>query len=393
MMITWHTEQRRLGDLKEWDKNPRQLSEHDAKHIKTSMDKFGVADPLIINLDNSLIGGHQRKHILSNPETIVDVRVPDRQLNEREAEELAIRLNKNTGAWDFDLLANGFDVPDLIDWGFTEKELQLGGFDLEGDKTDDPGAQMDRAEELREKWGVESGQLWQLGEHRLICGDCTDRAVVERVMGGEKADITLTDPPYGLGEKKESGKNDYQQYNDTRENLIILAEKWLPIARSISKAVFFFPGVTNAWIYPESDWVMCWFYAGGQLRSPWGVNCWQPILCYGKDPSLAGGHGGRPDAVEMNVPANANDIDHPCPKPLTLWEWLVNRLSFNNGEVVYDPFLGSGTTLIACERLGRKCRAIEISPAYCSVAIQRWADMGVGEPQLLESVIQAESHV
>lgn len=219
--------------------------------------------------------------------------------------------------------------------------------------------------------------------HRLICGDCTDKAVVERVMGGKRANITLTDPPYGLGAKKKSGKNDYQQYDDTRENLVILAEKWLPIAREISNAVFFFPGVTNAWIYPEADWMMCWFYAGGQLQSPWGFNCWQPILCYGKDPSLASGHGGRPDAVEMNIPANAGDIDHPCPKPITLWEWLVRRLTFEEGNIIFDPFLGSGTTLIACERLGRKCRAVEISPAYVGVAIERWYQMTGGEPVIL----------
>lgn len=191
-------------------------------------------------------------------------------------------------------------------------------------------------------------------------------------MGGDKADLCLTDPPYGLGEKKESGKNDYNQYSDSRENLEILAAGWLPIARSVAPAVVFSPGVTNAWVYPEADWILCWFYGGGQLRSSWGFNCWQPFLCYGKDPSLANGRGGRPDAVNLNVPANASEIDHPCPKPIKLWLWMIERLSFRSGALIYDPFCGSGTTLIAAEQLKRRCYGIEISPTYCDVILTRW---------------------
>ena len=117
--LTWHTEKRRLGDLIEWDKNPRQLKDHDAEHLKKSLDNFGVADPLIINTDNRIIGGHMRRRIMLQsgykPDDLVDVRVPERELTEREAEELAIRLNKNTGDWDFDALANNFELDDLLE--------------------------------------------------------------------------------------------------------------------------------------------------------------------------------------------------------------------------------------------------------------------------------------
>jgi hypothetical protein len=241
------------------------------------------------------------------------------------------------------------------------------------DESQDAEPQIDRVAELLEKWGVVTGDLWQIGEQFLLCGDCTNRVDVERVMQGDKANLVLTDPPYGLDEKKKSGKNSYDDYKDTKENLIALAQKWLPLALELSPVVVFSPGVTNAWVYPPANWVMSWFYGGGQLRSPWGFNCWQPLLCYGKDPSLAAGQGGRPDAVEMNVPANEQDIDHPCPKPLKLWDWLINRLSFGNADILYEPFAGSGTTLVACQNLGRKCRAIEISPAYCAVILERMA--------------------
>ena len=193
-------------------------------------------------------------------------------------------------------------------------------------------------------------------------------------MGGESPAVCITDPPYGLGDKKESGKNDYHAYVDSRENLEKLARGWLPIARENCRAVVFSPGVTNAWIYPEANWIMCWFYGGGQLRSSWGFNCWQPFLCYGKDPSLATGNGGRPDGVNMKIPANSGDLDHPCPKPVALWDWLIDRLSFVENEIIYEPFGGSGTTFIACEKKNRRCYGMELDPIYCDVIIRRWEE-------------------
>lgn len=124
--MEWHTEKRKLSELVEWHKNPRKLSEHDAEHIRKSLEKFGIADPLVINLDNTIIGGHQRKRILnlmSDPDYEIDVRVPDRLLDEKEVEELNIRLNKNVGSWEWDILANEFEMEDLLAWGFSEEEL------------------------------------------------------------------------------------------------------------------------------------------------------------------------------------------------------------------------------------------------------------------------------
>jgi len=195
--INWTLKTFQLGELTDYYKNPRSLSEKEFKQLKASLDKFGMIDKPIVNADaaNTIIGGHQRKHVLdASGVKECECWVPDRELTEREVEELNIRLNKNTGSWDFDTLANSFELDDLLDWGFDKGELDL---DLWADEApEDVEPQIDKAEELRVKWGVETGQLWQLGEHRLICGDCTDRAVVERVMGGEKADCAFTSPPY-----------------------------------------------------------------------------------------------------------------------------------------------------------------------------------------------------
>jgi len=262
--------------------------------------------------------------------------------------------------------------------GFSEDELlaMLKPAEIEGLTDEDavPEAPADPVSRL--------GDVWLLGRHRLVCGDCTDADAVELALQGRTADICLTDPPYGLDEKKKSGKNDYGVYKDTLENLISLASGWLPIAREKSAAVVFSPGVTRQWIYPEPNWVICWFYGGGQLRSPWGFNCWQPFLCYGKDPSLKLGKGARPDAVNLNVPANV-DIDHPCPKPVKLWQWFLERLTFSPDAVIYEPFSGSGTTIIAAEQNGLAVAAIELDPAYVDVAVKRWQDF-TGETAILE---------
>ena len=373
----------------------RNAKRHDPAQISKlcgSIREFGFNNPVLIDADNGIIAGHGRVLAAQslNLETVPCIRLGHLTDTQRRAYILADnRLAEIGGGWDEEMLK--LELADLAALDVDVAEIGFGAEDLadleiedEAETSDaDAEPQIDKAEELRAKWGVEPGQLWELGAHRLLCGDSTKKEDVERVMGGENAMVCLTDPPYGLGKGKESGKNNYDQHDDSRQNLEKLAKGWLPIARKICKAVVFSPGVTNAWIYPEADWVMCWFYGGGQLRSSWGFNCWQPFLCYGKCPSLASGHGGRPDAVDMNTPANAGDLDHPCPKPVKLWVWFIERLSFERGDVFYEPFSGSGTTIIACEQLGRKCRAIEISPAYVAVAIQRWADATGKEPKRL----------
>lgn len=125
-MIEWHLENRLLKDLKPHPKNPRQLTKDQERHLSSSISKFGLAEKIIINTDNMIIGGHQRFQILKKrKEESVDCWVPNRELTEQEVDELCIRLNRNHGEFDYDILANNFDVPDLLDWGFRPEELEL----------------------------------------------------------------------------------------------------------------------------------------------------------------------------------------------------------------------------------------------------------------------------
>jgi ParB-like chromosome segregation protein Spo0J len=125
-MITWKLETRKIKDLKEYSKNPRTLTHEQAKHLEKSLSKFGLIDKPIINTDNTIIGGHQRLRILKKLKLKeIECYVPDKTLDEKDVEELNIRLNKNTGEWDFDILANEWDVCELVEWGFGQKELEL----------------------------------------------------------------------------------------------------------------------------------------------------------------------------------------------------------------------------------------------------------------------------
>jgi len=130
--IAWHTEKRRVGDLTEWDRNPRRLSESQAKHLATSLIKFGYVEPVQINTDNRIIGGHQRARVmrqaqLVTDDTMIDVRVPSRKLDDKEYEELAIRLNKNTGDWDWEALSISFDQNFLREVGFSPMDFGMVG--------------------------------------------------------------------------------------------------------------------------------------------------------------------------------------------------------------------------------------------------------------------------
>ena len=393
--ITWQLKTYKLADLTDYFKNPRHITETEFKQLKKSLDTFGLIDKPIINADaaNTIIGGHQRKHVLeANGETECECWVPDRELTEREVEELNIRLNKNTGSWDFDLLANEFELDDLLDWGFDKKDLDI---DLwAGEPPDDVEPQIDKAEELREKWGVKLGDLWQLGEHRLICGDCTYPETVSRLLDGKLADMILTDPPYALFG------------NSTGVSGITDDKMTAPFFREIFKRAKEFTK-PFAHIYVCCDWhsafalrqagvdiglseknLIVWDKGDGGVGAMY-QQCYELIWFFTNSPksSTLGGHIAGERTVNgipniWRVGRESSKREHGAQKPVELFSIPVLH-GVDELEIVMDLFLGSGTTLIACERLGRKCRAVEISPAYVAVAIQRWVDVTNGTPELV----------
>ena len=182
--ITWATEKRKISDLLPWDRNPRQLSPEQAENLEKSLEKFGVVEPPAINTDNTIIGGHQRSHVLSLMEEFgkdaeIDVRVPSRKLTEREVEELNVRLNKNTGSFDFDALANDFEIGDLMDWGFKPFELGLPADELDYDEIWGGMPDFQREPAMAR----DGGQIivhFRNNEDRFAFGRLVDQAVSEK---------------------------------------------------------------------------------------------------------------------------------------------------------------------------------------------------------------------
>lgn len=198
--IIWRNEKRKVKDLKFFEGNPRQANEKQVRDLDKSLERFSddgksLAAPLVINTTNTVIGGNFRlKRLREKRIKEVDVRVPSRKLTRKEEEELNLRLNKNQGSWDFDVLANfGEDL--LKDVGFESEDLdEIFGLEMD----DDFDVEKELKKAIKNPRGIKTGETYQLGDHRLIIGDCVDKKVWERLMGKERFDFCFTDPPYRL---------------------------------------------------------------------------------------------------------------------------------------------------------------------------------------------------
>jgi DNA modification methylase len=386
--MQWHLEKRNINDLKDHPKNPRQLSKHDAEHLQKSIDKFGLIDKPIINLDNQIIGGHQRKSILKKLKIKeIECWVPDKQLDEKQVEELNIRLNKNTGDWDWDVLANEFDVDNLMEWGFTAEELidapitEIESTE-EDDETLEPGEDKDAITKL--------GDVYELNGHRVFCGDSTLPDSVSACLNGQMPILMVTDPPYGVeydpswrdvAGKGRRAKGKVQ--NDDKINWALawhlfpgsIAYIWHAskhcgeVEKSLTDSEF---EIISQIIWIKQHFALspgdyhwqhepCWYaikkghqhnWQGSRKESTiWEI---RNLNCFGKS---------KEDGEERTA--------HSTQKPIECMARPIRNNSAQS-EGVYDPFLGSGTTLLAAEQLGRTCYGIELSPAYCDIIVDRW---------------------
>ena len=198
-------------------------------------------------------------------------------------------------------------------------------------------------------------------EVKLYLGDCLE---ILPTLADNSVDAVITDLPYGLN-------IDYGIYEDTPENLKKLIFDFLPIVLNLAKNTIITCGVTNLWLYPQPDWVLSWQYPNGNTSGIWGFRTWQPVLIYGRDPKLANKVGRYPDSVTtMILPTKKRSNGHPTQKPMRFMKWIIERCSMP-GDTILDPFMGSGTTGVACVRTGRNFIGIEIEPKYFEIAEKR----------------------
>ncbi len=303
-------------------------------------------------------------------------------LTEEQEREIAIKDNGAFGEWDYDALANDWSHLPLADWGVDIPDDFVAPSEPEDNRDAEP--QIDRAEELNKEWKVQPGDLWLIGEHRLLCGDSTKAEDVGKVMGGEKARMCFTDPPWNVAIGGDANPRHRQRAGLQNDNL-----PHDEFTGFLNEFAALMPGVVTGDVYcvlgasewPTLDnalrgigyhwsatiiWVKDVFVLG---RSKYHRR-YEPIW-YGwhKQGNSSFGHARDLDDV-WEIPRPRVSDEHPTMKPVD----LVKKAIFNSSissDVIYEPFCGSGTTMVACQNLSRKCRGIEISPAYCAVILER----------------------
>jgi DNA modification methylase len=422
--MKWTTEKRKVNDLIPYDKNPRQMTDKQNKDLTASLKKFDLVEIPAINKDGTILAGHQRLRImqsLGRGDEEIDVRVPDRQLSEKDVQEYNIRSNKNTGEWNFDELANSFEVDDLLKWGFEEFDLSLDSKVKEDDVPD-----LDEGEPI-----AKLGDIYQLGNHRIMCADATSEEDVAKLMAESKAQMTFTDPPYnvdytgGMGthEKNDRGgilndkmsKEDFYQFLlAVNNNICEYTLGGIYICMSSSeldtlKTSFeqagghwqsFIIWVKDNFTLSRSDYQHLYepilYGWNGKVVNHYFIqhrdnpNVWESldklksefdgthtiIKFHGFEVKILGKVEGevkrkkqKNDIWRYNKPTKSEE--HPTMKPVKLCAEAIKNSSKPN-DIVMDLFLGSGSTLIACEQLGRRCYGLELDPKYIDVIIKRW---------------------
>lgn len=391
---------RALKGLKPAPYNPRvdlRPGDPEYEHLKRSIQEFGCVLPLVVNATTGhVVGGHQRLHVLKDL-GYKDVRVVQIEVSLAQEKALNLALNKISGHWDearlaellqelvqtpdFDLAVTGFELPEVEDLltrvldsrsGFADEDFDLdAAFDAEGNTITQPG------------------DLIELGEHRLLCGDATLQEDVQRLMGRERAVLFSTDPPYQVGydgshhPAKQRGRRRTPKCNwddpaidpDLYDHFIQLA-----VESAIDKhAAWYMWHASRNQAKVEAAWTragallhqqILWVKEQSVLNRSWYL--WQHEPCF-----FGWLQGNKPRRVAKDklstvwkVPG-LRGIEHPTAKPLRLFEIPMLQHTVR-GDLCYEPFAGSGSQLIAAEHLGRRCYATEKDPRYCDLIVRRW---------------------
>ena len=399
--------------------NPRRITDKKLSQLKKTLEEFGDLGGFVFNRrSQQLVGGHQRAKLFSQDAPIHIERTYDthtrtgtvaegyvilkgerfkyREVDWDDLREKAanIAANKGAGEWDDEKLGEWF------------KDLDMLGFDLDLTMFDEteridfleiaaPGnTDEDDVPEVEQNiHNVQRGQIWQLGNHRIMCGDSTSIEDVERLMNGEKADMVFTDPPYGISldtsNRKTSGKVTNSDGKTIRSDLKVNNFKPIigdnqefdpTLLLSIPCKEMFIWGANNfTRLLPRGGWV-CWDRklnesADKSLSSDFEL-CWSRDIHKFAMCRITW-HG-----VFGHTPDDGHKKCHPSQKPVKLAEWFFERWS-KESKLIIDLFLGSGSTLIACEKTNRKCYGMEIDPHYCSVIIERWQNYTGQKAKLL----------
>ena len=377
-----------IGDLRPATYNPRKklkAGDKEYEKIKNSIQEFGYVEPIIVNYDMTVIGGHQRLTVLKDlGYTEVECVVLNIE-DEHKVKALNIVLNKITGAWNEQLLA---DL--LVDLQSADFNTDLTGFEpAEIDQlfskvhnkkiTED---YFDVGAELKKPTIAQAGDLWLLGPHRILCGDALLPESYVKLMDGKKANLVLTDPPYNVNVEEAAGKikNDNMSDEDFYKFLFAAfvnieqnmeADASIYVFHADSKGLIFRQAFHDAGFYLSG----CCIWKKDRLvlgRSPYQ---WQHEPClFGW--KVGGKHQWYSDRKQTTIweyDRPTSSKDHPTMKPIALMAYPIQNSCMSNC-IVLDPFSGSGSTLIACEQTNRICYGIELDEKFVDVIVARYIE-------------------
>jgi len=386
-----------INDLKQDHKNARKRTDRSAKLIAESLQRYGAARSIVIDEDNRILAGNgtiqgaktvgiKNLRIIETDGTEV-IAVKRTGLSEDEKVGLALADNRTSDLsdWDAEMLQQLSEEHDITPWFEGEDLSEIIGEveQLPEEGNTDP----DEAPEAPEDPITKPGDLWVLGNHRLLCGDSTNIQHVERLMDGQKADMVFTDPPYGMS---------YQSNMRTKsakfavlENDDKIISDWLPLATAFSSGFCFVWTtwkVLDQWLAVTKDFapltnMVVWDKGGGgigDLKKTY-LTDHEIALVFNRGAELTGKRIGSVWDIGKD---RATEYVHPTQKPVALAEQALDTTT-KRGNIILDFFGGSGSTLIACERQHRHARLMELDPAYCDVIVKRWEDF-TGKKATLE---------
>jgi DNA modification methylase len=415
MQINWTTEKRKVADLKHWEENPRKITPEKLEELKDKIKERGFHDVIKLDENGMILSGNMRKEALEQLGIQeVNVLVPDRELTTEEKILVGIESNIQAGEFDKDILKSfGTDI--LLKSGLSDEELSemFNNVETVNDEFDE-----EKAVEIASKnVTVKPGELYQLGDHRLMCGDCLKEEDVAKLMGEEKANVVYADPPYNIGLDYDKGVGNKVGHYGGGHSAKIDSKSDMDYTEFIRKSIQNSINVSekNAHIFYWCDeryiWIIQTIFEELGISNKrvclWIKNNASPTpqVAFNKvyEPCVYGTKGrpylnkefratneimnreiGTGNQLVEDILAiinlwianrdNTQDYKHPTQKPITLHEKPLKRCS-KPGDVIYDGFGGSGSTLIACEQMKRKAFIMELDPVFCQVIINRWEGM------------------
>lgn len=359
---------RSIDSITPYEKNPRKNDEA-VKYVAESIKQFGFKVPIVIDSDGIIVAGHTRYKAAKKLKLEEVPCIVADDLTEEQVKAFRLADNKvaEKSEWDFDLL--GEELDDILNI-----DMEAFGFDFEIEE--EPEATEDDYEvELPQEPKAKLGDIYQLGRHRLMCGDSTSITDVEKLMNGNKADMVFTDPPYGYN--YQSNMREKSNKFDVLENDDKILDFFPNIQMVCNGFVFICTTwkVLDKWIplfkkYHELSNMIIWNKGGGgigDLKHTFSTD-YEVILCANNGKEITGKRIGCVWTINKD---SANSYVHPTQKPVKLSEFAIRNTTYS-GDIILDLFGGSGSTLIACEQLNRNCFMMEYDPKYVDVIIDRW---------------------